>query len=215
MANGVSLKKREKRTSEARSASSLVGAAAAVEDQRAGLAQLAVGEARGAMQQAHREAGAVAAHEIDVDDLGADLAVAAAAHQEARAVAAHDVVERDRAGLELGEVVAEPVGERRVEILHPALGIGGEEAGGRVVEIVDGALQLEEGVVLPLAVAGDVLDASTAPAACRRPRPRGSARTATRYQTGLLLPPSAPPSPPMSRMSSLAGRPSRAARDSR
>ena len=61
MANGVSLKKREKRTSAARSASSVLGAAAAVEHQRARLAQFAVGEPGGAVQQAHREGGAVAA----------------------------------------------------------------------------------------------------------------------------------------------------------
>ena len=46
----------------------------------------------------------------------------------------------------------------RTEVLHPALRVGGEETGRGVVEIVDGALQLEECVVLPLAVAGDVLD---------------------------------------------------------
>ncbi|MGC4077406.1 MAG: hypothetical protein QM702_10310 [Rubrivivax sp.] len=136
----------------------VVGALAAIEHQRAGLAELALGEAGGAMHQAHRETGAVAADQVDVDDLGADLAVGATAHQQAGAVATHDVVELERARLELGEVVAEPVGEGRVDVLHPAPRIGGEEAGRRVVEIVDGALQLEEGVVLPFAVAGDVLD---------------------------------------------------------
>lgn len=110
------------------------------------------------MHQAHRQAGAVAAHQVDIDDLGADFAVGAAAHQQAGTIAAHDVVEPDGGGFELGQVIAEPVGEGRVEVLHPSLRIGGEEAGRGVVEIIDGALQFEKGVVLPLAVAGDVLD---------------------------------------------------------
>ena len=91
MANGVSLKKREKRTSDGAQGLLAVGAAAAVEDQGARFAELAIGEPRGAMEQPDRHDGAVAAHEVDVDDLGADFAVAAAAHQEARAVAAHDI----------------------------------------------------------------------------------------------------------------------------
>ena len=136
----------------------LVGAMAAVEHQRARLAQLAIGEAGGAVHQADRETGAVAANEVDIDDFGADFAVAATAHEEACAIATHHIVEPDRIALELGEVVAKPVGQRRVEILDAALGIGGKEAGRRMVEIVDGALQFEKGVVLPLAVAGDVLN---------------------------------------------------------
>jgi hypothetical protein len=101
MAKGVSLKKREKRISAARSSSS-PGAARAVEDERAGLAELAVGEARGAMQQPHGQGRAVAADEVDVDDLGADVAFAAAAHEQACPVAADDVGQPDGTGIEFG-----------------------------------------------------------------------------------------------------------------
>ena len=54
--------------------------------------------------------------------------------------------------------MTEPIRQRRVEILHPALCVSGEEARRRVVEIVDRPLQFEEGVLLTLAVAGDLLD---------------------------------------------------------
>ena len=56
-------------------------------------------------------------------------------------------------GLEAGEVDAEPLGERRVEIDDAAVRLGREEAGRRVVEIVDRVLQLlEDGLLLrPLA----------------------------------------------------------------
>ena len=88
----MSLKKREKRTSDGAQGLLVVGAAAAVEDERPRFAELAVGETRRAMEQPDRHDGAVAAHEVDVDDLGADVAACpAAAHQEARAVAAHEI----------------------------------------------------------------------------------------------------------------------------
>ena len=73
--------------------------------------------------------------------------------EERDAVAAHDIGERQRARLEAGEVDAEPFGERRVEIDDAPVRLGREEAGRRVVEIVDGVLQLlEDGLLLrPLA----------------------------------------------------------------
>ncbi len=49
---------------------------------------------------------------------------------------------------ELGDVVVEPIGERRVHVGDGAVGLGREEPGRRVVEIVDRVLQvLEEGFV--------------------------------------------------------------------
>ena len=50
------------------------------------------------------------------------------------------------------------LGERGVEIDDVAVAIDREEAGRRVVEIVDRVLQLLEDVFLPLALAGDVGD---------------------------------------------------------
>ena len=87
--------------------------------------------------------------------------------EQRRAVARDDVGELQAAGADLREVVVEPAGERRVEVDDVAVGIDREEAGRRVIEIVDGVLQFLEDVLLPLAVARDVGD-----------RPRGPARVA-------------------------------------
>ena len=76
--------------------------------------------------------------------------------QQRRAVAGDDVGELEAAGADLGEILIEPIGERGVEIDDVALGIDGEEAGRRVIEIVDGVLQLLKDVLLPLALAGHV-----------------------------------------------------------
>ena len=172
-----------------------LGAAAAVENQRPRFAELAIGEPRRPMEQPDRHDGAVAPHEVDVDHLGAEIAPCpAAAHQEARAIATHEIGQRQIVGRELREVVAEPIGERRVDVLHAAIGIGREEPRGCVVEIVDRPLQLDERAVLPLAVAGDVLDrpenlrtaalnlrqrahADTIPVRPRRPRRRAAEPT--------------------------------------
>jgi hypothetical protein len=50
----------------------------------------------------------------------------------------------------------EPIGERGVEINDIAVGLGGKEAGGRMVEIVDGVLQLLKHVLVPLELARHV-----------------------------------------------------------
>ena len=77
-----------------------------------------------------------------------------------------------------GEIVVEPVGERRVEVDDVAVGIDREEAGRRVVEIVDGVLQFLEDVFLPLAVARHVGDGPQRQAAVALPRRRAAARAA-------------------------------------
>ncbi len=68
----------------------------------------------------------------------------------------HDVLELEAAGADLGEIVVEPVGERGVEIGDVAVALGREEAGRRMVEIVDRVLQLLEDVLVPLELARDV-----------------------------------------------------------
>ena len=80
-----------------------------------------------------------------------------------------------------GQIVVEPARERRVEIDDLALGIDREEAGRRVIEIVDRVLQFLEDVLLPLAVARDVGDRPDGPARIAS-RSRCSGRTRKRSQ---------------------------------
>ena len=109
----------------------------------------AVGAEGDAMDEPRRLGDAVAALEIDdgVDRLhlagraGDDV-------EQRRAVGGDDVGKRHLARRELGDVVVEPIGERRVHVGDGAVGLGREEPGRRMVEIVDGVLQvLEEGLV--------------------------------------------------------------------
>ena len=66
----------------------------------------------------------------------------------------HQLLEPQSAGAELRQVVIEPFGQRGVEVADLAIGIDREEAGRRMVEIVDGVLQLLEDVLLALAARG-------------------------------------------------------------
>ena len=62
--------------------------------------------------------------------------------------AGDDVVDLEPADAELGEIVVEPSGKGGVHVGDRAVGLGGEEPGGRVVEIIDRVLKvLEEGLV--------------------------------------------------------------------
>src|SRR5207244_7268467 len=79
--------------------------------------------------------------------------------EERSPTAGHDVGKHQPAGADLRQVVIEPGGERGVDVADVAFAIDREEAGWRVVEVVDGVLQLLEDVLLPLAVAGNVGDA--------------------------------------------------------
>ena len=68
--------------------------------------------------------------------------------QHGAAVAGDNVVDLEPADAELGEIVVEPAREGRVHVDDRAVGLGGEEPGGRVVEIIDRVLKvLEEGLV--------------------------------------------------------------------
>ena len=69
-----------------------------------------------------------------------------------------DVADVRGARLELGEVDADPFGERRVQVADAPVRLEREEAGRRVVEVVDGVLQLLKDVLLVLALARDVAD---------------------------------------------------------
>ena len=133
--------------------------AGAADDQRARRTRRAV-RAEGELVIEPRRHGLAAAHlQIDVEDFGLHLA----GHrddrgQQRRAVAGDDVGELQAARADLGEIVVEPVRQRRVDIGELARGIDREEAARRVIEIFDRVLQLLEHVLLALAVAGDVGD---------------------------------------------------------
>ncbi len=131
----------------------------AIEHQRARGAGRAVGAERHFMEQAHRHRLAAAGLEIEVEHLGLDFAGRGIERgEQRRALAGDDIGQLERAGADLGEIVIEPGGQRGVEINNVATGIDREEAGRRMIEIVDGVLQLLEHVFLALAVARHVGD---------------------------------------------------------
>src|SRR3954469_10064894 len=75
-----------------------------------------------------------------------------------RALTGDNVVELQFARANLCQILIKPFGQRGVEIGDVALRIDREEASGRMVEIVDGVLQLLEGIFLALELAGYVSD---------------------------------------------------------
>ena len=140
-----------------------VGIAALVagtaDDQRARRPRRAVGAESELVIEPHRHGLAGAHAQIDVEDFR--LHLARHRHDRAQqrgAVAGDDVGELQAAGADLGEIVVEPVRQRRVDIGELAGGIDREEATRRVIEIFDRVLELLEHVLLALAVAGDVGD---------------------------------------------------------
>ena len=117
----------------------------------------AVGAERQLVEQPRRHGAAIAHAQIDVEHLGLDLARRCDQRRQQRcAVARHDVAELEAARADLGEVMAEPIGQRGVDIDQIARRIDREEPGRRVVEIFDGVLQFLEHVFLALAIARDV-----------------------------------------------------------
>ena len=111
------------------------------------------------MQDARRKHASLAGFEVDVEGLGPDFAGPAPEGREhCAAVAGDDVANLELTEPELGEVVIQPLRQRRVHMDDRAVRLGREEAGRRVVEIVDGVLEiLEEGFVA-VVLAGFVRD---------------------------------------------------------
>ncbi len=110
-----------------------------------------------AMQEPHRQALAVAAFQIDVDQFGADVTGAAGnRRKQRRAVAGDEIGNGEAARPDLREVVIQPAGKGRVHVGDAALRIGREEAGRRMIEEIDRVLQFLEHVLVPLALARDV-----------------------------------------------------------
>jgi hypothetical protein len=107
--------------------------------------------------QPHRQALAILAPQVEVEYLRHHLAMHRRdAGEQRRARALHQIGDLQTRRREFGKIVAEPPGERRVEIDDAAGGIAREESRRRVIEIVDGVLQLDEGVLLALALARHV-----------------------------------------------------------
>ncbi len=112
-----------------------------------------------AVHEAHRKRLARHRRQVEIDDGVADRPrVGLDRPDQCHAVARHDFRKSDRAGREAGEVDAGPFGQRRVEIGDAAGRIGREEAGGRVVEMVDRLLQVEEETFLLGALGRNVGD---------------------------------------------------------
>ena len=133
--------------------------ARAIEHQRARRAGRAVGAESELVEEANRERAAATGLEIEVEHFGLDLARSAPQRrQKRRAVAGDQVAELKSARPDLGKILIEPIGQRRVEVDHLAFGIDGKKAGRRMIEIVDGVLQFLKDVFLPVALARHVAE---------------------------------------------------------
>ena len=130
--------------------------AGAVDHQRARGARRSVGAERDLVEQPRRHGTAAAGLQIDVEHLGLDLARRRRQREQRSPLTRYDVGKLEPAIGDLGEVVIEPLRQRRVEIGDAALGVGGEETRRRVIEIIDGVLQFLKHVLLALELAGDV-----------------------------------------------------------
>ena len=109
------------------------------------------------MQEADRQDLAVVLFKVKIDGGGARLARLGADGLEQRhAVAGDDLRYRQPAGAERGEIDSQPVGERGVQVGDAPVAVGGEEAGRRVVEMVDRLLQVLEEALLLGTFAGNV-----------------------------------------------------------
>ena len=115
--------------------------------------------ARDAVHEAHRQRLAGDRRQVEIDDgvarrarIGLDRA------DQRHAVAGDDFRKRGVAGREARKVDAQPFGERGVDVGDAAFLVGGEEAGRRVVEMVDRLLQVEEEALLLGPLARDVGD---------------------------------------------------------
>jgi hypothetical protein len=97
------------------------------------------------VHEAHGQDFASGGRQIKIDDgvarrarIGLDRA------DKRHAVSGDDLAQAGGAGREARQVDAQPFGKRGVDIGDTAVLVGGEEAGGRMVEMVDRLLQVEE-----------------------------------------------------------------------
>ena len=145
---------RAKRTSAARRSLALDLAGRAIDHQRARGAGRTVAGKSDLVQNAHGQEPALAGLEVDVELLRRHFARPAGDHGQHRpAVACDNVVDLEPADAELGEIVVEPTGQGGVHMADRAVGLGGKEAGRRVVEIIDRVLKVLEKGLMPVVVA--------------------------------------------------------------
>ena len=131
--------------------------AGAIEHQRARRAGRAVGAVGELVKHPHRQRAAGARAQIEIEHFGFDFARRAAQRrQQRRAVAGDQIGELEPAGADLRQILIEPIGERGIEIDDVALVIDREEAGRRMIEIIDRMLQHLKHILLPVALGGDV-----------------------------------------------------------
>ena len=141
----------------------------AIEDERARGARQTILAEGDPVQQPHRQALAVAALQIEIELIGDDIARRAGNACEQNGTAAGDeIVEFEAAGADLREIVIEPACQRRIHVGDGARCIAGEKARRRMVEKIDRMLQFLEDILMPLALARHVGDASRASRAWRR-----------------------------------------------
>ena len=114
--------------------------------QRARGAGRAVAGEGDAVQDARPAEAAAAALEVDVELLASSLRPAGRRRWLISAAPSPATMSASLSppDAELGEIIVEPAGERRVHIGDRAVGLGGKKAGRRVVEIVDRVLQILE-----------------------------------------------------------------------
>ena len=158
IAIGVFWKKRMKRTSAAR-CGSLPSSPCPIESERARGARRAIGAKRDFMKQAHGDRLAAARLRSRSKNFGLDLSGRGIQRgQQRRTLSRDDVAKLERARADLGEIVIEPGRQGRIEIDDVACGIDRKEPGRRMVEIIDGVLELLEDIFLPLALARNIGD---------------------------------------------------------
>ncbi len=101
--------------------------------------------ARQPMQDARRQARAVGFDEVDVEAPRRALGRSARLRSDQRGVVLrHDRSELERPACDFRQVEPEPLSERGIEVVDIAIGVGGEEAGRRAVEIGDRRLHFGE-----------------------------------------------------------------------
>ena len=109
------------------------------------------------MVEPGRQRLAVAAPQVEVEPVGAHLAGQSLGGGE-HVGAGCDIRQAQAAGPHGREVVAEPEGQRRVHVDDGACRIDGQEAGRRMVQIIDRVLKLLEDILLALALVRNVGD---------------------------------------------------------
>ena len=111
------------------------------------------------MKQPHRHRLAASGFQVEVEHLGLHFAGRRGQRrQQRRALAGDNVRQFQRTDADLRQILVEPARQRRIEIDNGARRIDREEAGRRVVEIIDSVLQFLEHVLLTLTLARHVGD---------------------------------------------------------